>query len=171
MAQPPSLAEALVFDATELAANRAGQLSPEQRERLLCWGLAAWRRALLIFFIAVLAASAAIFWGIRQDFTPLIWLGIAISLLNACFTGLAGRYQLRLRVDIYGDDSVIALEGEVSRVIQPVGRVRLRSLRVAGRNLPLSARAFAAIHHEQPYRLYLTRSTGYLLAAEPIAPN
>ena len=171
MSPPPNLAEALEFDATELAANRAGQLSPRQRERLLHWGRTAWQRALLIFLIAVIAASAAIFWGIRQDFIPLIWLGIAISLLNACFTGLAGRYQLRLRVDIYGDDSVVALEGEVSRVIQPIGRVRLRSLRVAGRNLPLSERAFAAIHHQQPYRLYLTRSTSYLLAAEPLATN
>lgn len=166
MPNPPSLSEALDFGAEDLARNRDGRISPKQRERLQRWGKAARQRALLIFFSAVLAASTAIFWGIRQQITPLLWLGIAIALLNAHFTGLAARYQLRLRADIYNDDSVITLEGMVTRVIQPIGRIRLRSVRIAGRNLPVSQPIFAVIQHEQSYRFYLTRASGYLLAAE-----
>lgn len=165
-APAPSLAEALEFDGATLDANRAGRLSSSQRERLAAWGRAALWRALLIFLALVALASACIFWGIRQGAPPLAWLGMLIALGNAYFTGLAGRYQMRLRQDIQRPESVTTISGEIARVIQPIGRIRLRGLRVAGRHLPLSKRAFAAFQHGRRYRLYLTRTTGYLLAAE-----
>ncbi len=166
-----ALASALDFDAEDLALNRAGQISPRQRQQLRNWGARARRRALIFFVVGILAASLAIFWGIRQDAAALTWLGIVIILINAAATGLAGRYQLRLRADSDGDASVLTLEGEVSRVIQPIGRLRLRYLRVAGRDFPIHARAFATFQSGETYRIHYCRQTGYLLTAEALNPD
>lgn len=164
-----SLSEALAFTPAELSANRKGQLSPQQGKCLQQWASAARKRAYIVNLCAILAASLSIFMGIRQDITPLIWLGIAIALINAYFTGLALRYQWRIKSNLSEECPVYSLEGEVSRIIHPIGRLHLRSIRVANRNLPVTDRTFTAFQHQKPYRLYLTRLTDYLLAAERLS--
>ncbi|WP_437305629.1 hypothetical protein [Sorangium sp. So ce388] len=156
-----ALAHALDFNAEDLGHNRRGTMSPRQVRRRL--------------------ASAVV------PFMFIIWIG----LLSVLSTGLIDRYStllfaapvllatlicLWLRRDIF-TRHVQFVEGVVERYV-PANVIETmaisdsndyyRSLLVRGYKIPVRESPFRAVVPTLRYRLYLAKSTGRVLSAEPL---
>lgn len=166
--EPPAsdLMPLLGFDAAALAANRQGELSAAQRDRLR----RSQRRLIGIglgaFFGLALAATLSLFTA-QTAAAPLMSLvGLLLTLINALLVGLFARQWLRLSADLRGQQ-VEVLSGQLERVIKATGRMNNFILRIEGHDLAVNKEIFKAFQHQARYRVYRTRHSQLLLSAEP----
>ena len=159
---------AMGFTEADLRANRNGELSAAQMQRMNNLR----RRHSLIaaaFFLAlVIAATALIYAGQINDNRVPILMGITLILLNAVLVGMMARSYMRLDSDLRAG-GVEVLSGEVQRVLRrgaSGGDHYL--LRLDGAELDVKRAVFLGFQHESPYRIYRSRHAGLLLSAEPI---
>jgi hypothetical protein len=160
------LMDALDFDAADLAANQAGQLSPRQRatltnqRRLQSWLLTLGLALTLIAFVLVIR--------VRLGGALVLWVGAAITLWALGF----GPAQTLVRWLGYDRDLkqgvVRAAEGRITLRAQP-GRRRLYTLALGGQMWafgPLQKRLFLAFRDGDSYRLYYAAGSRSILSAE-----
>lgn len=161
-----ALARALGFSPDDLEANRAGQLSPMQDYRLrLRRRRIAFIGALLVLGLAFVA-TVFLYLGGQDGSTILTVIGIGLTLCNAALLGVFARGWLRVNADIQRGE-VVALSGEMQRVIKPVSRqVFNYVVRVGQAELFVSKEAFEAFGHTQQPVLYRVPYSGTLLSAE-----
>ena len=157
-AAPPTekdLLQALRFTTQDLAANRSGQLSDAQRQRLQ----AQQRRTLLLgslsFFGFALLATIFLFLGQQNASAILAALGVVLVFSNALLIGLNGRTWMRLRADLRSD-SVDALRGPLERVILRSRAMNNFVVRIAGAEFYVSKELFRCFQHERLHALYRT---------------
>lgn len=163
------LSAALAFSADDLAANRDGHLSAAQTARLR----AAWRRQVTITALLVLAlmiaATVLIFFGQRGDSGALVFIGMALTVINAVIVGRAAQYAMRVSADT-ARGSVTATRGVVNRTVRVMSaRVTLFVLKVDGREeLIVSKPVFNAFEEGKPYAFYRAAASKTLLSAEQL---
>lgn len=162
---PPDLAQALGFDADDLAHNRSGSLSERQRARLQ----RGWRRTLMIGIVVLitgtLLATLLLFMGQRNETPILSVIGVALTIANAMTVGILIRARLRLTLDLR--DGVQVDEAPVQRTLRVAGRRALYLIRTGRREHAVSKDVFNAFRENARYRLYSTAGSGDLLSAEP----
>lgn len=155
----------LEFTADDLAANRAGQLSGVQIDRLRVRRKRSIMIGIVIIVVLAFIASLCIFSGMQGSAVLLI-IGIGLTLVSAVITGTFARYWMRLSADIR-ENTVSAFTGQLERVVKPVNqRVVTYLLRVGGAEFVVNKEQFKAFGHEAPYTLYRAKYTGTLLSAE-----
>lgn len=156
----------LDFNDDDLTANRNGQLSQRQLERLRARRRASVLVAVAIVMIAALIASLFIFWGQVNGSVVMTIGGIGITLVAAAVTGIFARHWMRLTTDIDSGAAQI-LSGTLERVLKPINRNNAAYvLRIDGLDIATSKETFKAFKHNAPYRLYITRYSRVLLSAE-----
>lgn len=158
----------LDFNDDDLNANRDGQLSARQLERLRGRRRASVTVAASIVLIAALAAAVFIFLGQVNGSLVLTIIGVGITLVAAAITGIFARHWMRLTTDI---DSAAAqiLTGDLERVLKPVSRGNAAYvLRIDGQDIATSKETFKAFKHNAPYRVYITKYSRVLLSAESV---
>ncbi len=168
--QPPStLAEALEFDDSDLAANRAGRLSDHQRARLR----QSWYRGLGISFgliaFGVLTATAFLFLGWRTQTTVLTLVGITLTFFNAAVVGLLAQAYLRYRGDTQAG-TVTKLEGSAARTLKINERARSAAyfVKIGEQELRVNKPVFNAFHDHGVYCIYRAATSKQILSAEQI---
>lgn len=155
----------LEFTAADLAANRAGQLSETQIDRLRARRKRSILTGIAIMLVLAFIASLCLFGGMQGSAVLLI-IGAGLTLVSAVITGTFARYWMRLSADIR-ENTVSAFSGQLERVIKPVNqRVVTYLLRVGGAEFAVNKEQFRAFAHEAPYTLYRAKYTGTLLSAE-----
>lgn len=168
-----SLMHGLNFSAEDLAANRDGYMTFEQRARLR-------RRAMLdagsylafaclvgLFFFMMLSVAfsdnvpSSLILGGLLTLTGMFGLGTVIV-----FGAMAHRWRL-YRADLYkGDVSTTA--GSVSLDIQDWGRRASYKVRVERLTFDVSKKALLAFKNGERYRVYYAPNSKTLLSAEPM---
>ncbi len=160
-----ALMQPLQFTKNDLKANRAGHLGENQRARLQ--GLQT--RAILVgiagFFGFALLATIFLFFGSENGYLIMSFIGIFLTLCNAIFVGMFARQYMRLRADL-SDGEIDIISGEMERVVKADGRMNNFVLRVDGEEFHVKKDLFRLFRHEVPYKIYRTRHSGVLLAAE-----
>lgn len=155
----------LEFTADDLAANRAGQLSEVQIDRLRARRKRSIVTGIAMTLALAFVASLCIFSGLQGSAVLLI-IGVGLTLVSAVITGTFARYWMRLSADIR-ENAVTAFSGKLERVVKPVNqRVVTYLLRVGGAEFAVNKEQFKAFAHEAPYTLYRAKYTGMLLSAE-----
>ena len=155
----------LEFTAEDLAANRAGQLSETQVDRLRARRKRSIATGIAITLALAFIASLCIFGGMQGSGVLLI-IGVGLTLVSAVITGTFARYWLRLSSDIR-ENTVSAFSGQIERIVKPVNqRIATYLLRVGGAEFAVTKEQFRAFAHEAPYTLYRAKYTGTLLSAE-----
>ena len=155
----------LEFTSDDLQANRAGQLSAVQIDRL---GRARRRNATVgvgVVIVVAFIATLLLFAGQRNTSPILGALGIAVTTINAVLVGMFARNWLRFNADLR-EGQVTVIKGTLERVIRPTGRVNNYVIRVDGESFSVTKEQFKAFDHEQPYCLYRAPHAGMLLSAE-----
>ncbi|MBK8134866.1 MAG: hypothetical protein KA401_00750 [Anaerolineae bacterium] len=164
----PSLMRELDFSAADLAANRDGQLSETQVNRLRLQRNRAAAAGLGILFVLALVASICIFAGTRGSGILLV-IGLGLTIVSAVVMSMFARYLLRLSADIR-ESKTSAFSGTLERIIKPVNRrVATYLLRVGGAEFSVTKDVFKVFEHETAYTLYRAKFTGMLLSAEESA--
>ncbi|MBK8020425.1 MAG: hypothetical protein IPK19_03105 [Chloroflexi bacterium] len=160
-----SLPEALNFDEQDLELNRAGQISDAQAERIR----SLWRRNLLWIVGGLLfnglAATVLIFAGTSSNSTPLIFIGMGLTVLNAVIMGLGATNYMRTQRDLR-QRQVETIQGTLRHTIRVSGRNRTYILEVGGERLIVPRPVFSAFEEAKAYRLYRSPATRILFAAE-----
>ena len=158
---------AMRFDEADLQANRQGELSPTQVERVK----RARRRQSIIagvlFFALVLIATALIYAGQRNQNQILVSTGLLLIAVNAILVGVMGRAFMRLGSDLRAGN-VEALAGDVERVLRRGRQGDNYLIRIGGASLPVTRDIFQGFRHEAPYRIYRTAHARLLLSAEAL---
>lgn len=156
----------LDFNDDDLNANRRGQLSQRQLERLRGRRRASVLVAVAIVVVAALLATVFIFWGQVNGSLVMMVAGIGITLVAAAVTGIFARHWMRLTTDIDSGTAQI-LSGTLERVLKPINRGNAAYvLRIDGVDIATSKETFKAFKHNAPYRLYITKYSRVLLSAE-----
>lgn len=162
-----ALMTAMRFDETDLRANRQGELSPAQAERVK----SARRRQSIIagtlFFALVLIATAMLYAGQRNQNQILASAGLLLIAVNAILIGVMGRAFMRLGSDLRAGN-VEALAGDVERVLRRGRHGDNYLIRIGGASLPVTRDIFRSFRHEAPYRIYRTAHARLLLSAEAL---
>ncbi len=160
-----ALMRAMSFDELDLLANRQGDLSRRQSERMK-------RRrrrqtALAAVFFLALVVLATILMYIGQDSGNIIleMAGGILIALNAVMVGIMGRAYMRLGGDLRAG-SVEALSGKVERVLRRGRQGDSYLIRIDGCKLPVTREVFTSFRHEARYRIYRTANARLLLSAE-----
>lgn len=162
-----TLAEALQFDESDLAANREGRLSASQLERLR----RNWYRGMGINFglvaFGVLAATIFLFIGWRTEMVVLTLVGITLTFFNAAVVGLLGQTYLQYRGDTK-DGSVTKLEGTASRTLKINERARSAAYFVSinGQEIRVNKPVFNAFEDQGVYCVYRAAFSKQVLSAE-----
>ena len=160
-----SLDEVLNFTDEDLQANRAGHLSDAQIERLR----AGWRRYLIVGIIALIVigffAVLLIFQGQRGESDVLVFIGFALTLINAAIMGLIGQAYIRLSRDLRAS-SLITTCGTVVHTVKIYNRAATYLLDIEGERLLVPKPVFFAFEDKVPYALYRTAGSKTLLSAE-----
>jgi len=158
----------LDFDSNDLTANRDGQLSARQLERLRGRRRASVSVAVVMVLIAAIVAALFIFWGQVNGSLVLTVTGVGITLVAAAITGIFARHWMRLTADIDSGAAQI-LTGDLERVLKPVSRGNaVYVLRIDGQDIATSKETFKAFKHNAPYRVYITKYARVLLSAEAV---
>ncbi len=164
-ADTTDLPAALGFTATDLDANRMGQLSRSQVERLKN----ARRRKTLVaaglFAALVLGATILVYIGQVKGSLILVGAGAMLTLINAAGVGRAGRAYMRLGGDLRSGQ-VEALVGEVERVLRRGRASDSYLLRIDGAELNVTKEIFIGFRHKAAYRIYRAGISRVLLSAE-----
>lgn len=159
----------LDFTAADLAANREGQLSPRQIERLQRLRR---RTALLgggLVIALIFVATVFLFLGQQGDSQILTLVGIGVTITNVVLMSLVLRSWLRLGEDLQRAQA-LAISGKVQRVIRASGRrVTHYVLRVGEVSIPVSRDTLKSFEHEAYYRVYRTPFARVLLSAERLS--
>lgn len=157
----------LNFTPDDLTANRDGQLSGRQAERLR--GMrqrALWVGIGVILLVSVIAALA-LYLGQRNAVTILTFIGIAISICNAAIAGVLMRNWLRLNADLQSG-AVAAQTGEVQHTVRVAGRAASYVVKLGDVEFSVSKPVFLALQTGARYRFYSTPISRVLLAAEAL---
>ncbi len=158
----------LDFDSNDLAANRNGQLSERQLERLRGRRRASVIAAMAIVLVAAAVAALFIFWGQVSSSAVLMIVGVGVTLVAAAISGIFARYWMRLTADIDSGAAQV-LTGDLERVLKPISRRSATYvLRIGGQDIATSKETFKAFKHNAPYRLYITKYSRVLLSAEAV---
>ncbi len=160
-----ALMNALLFSPEDLEANRRGQLSRSQLERLRGIRRREAGVASLVFVVLVFCATVLLFLGQLSERPILFAIGSLLVLLNAVVVGLGGRAWMRLGGDMRAD-RVDALAGRLERVLRRGRTGDNFILRVSGVELAVTKEVFRAFEHEARYRLYRASHSRLLLSAE-----
>lgn len=155
------------FTADDLAANRQGNLSHLQVERLKHIRQRTMIIGVAVFFIIVIVATTLLFFGQQNQSAILSASGGLLTVLNAVMIGMIARSYLRTSADLR-DGSVDVLEGELERVVRPGRQQDNYVLRIDGVSLYVTKDIFIQFRHETPYRIYRSRWSGAILSAEPL---
>jgi len=159
------LMTALNFDRDDLVANRQGNLSKAQADRLK--GIQ--RRNIMIgvavFFVLVIISTTLIFFGQQNESTILSGIGGLLTVINAVMIGVIGRSFMRTNADLR-DGGVEMLDGKLERVVRRGRRGDNYLIRVGDASIYVTQDIFLSLQHEKQYRLYRTRLSGVLLSAE-----
>jgi hypothetical protein len=160
-----TLTETLSFTPEDLAANRAGNLSEAQKERLT----RNWRRTLgiVIGLVIVCGLGATILLFVAQQHgSPILSaVGVLVTFVNAAIVGLGAQSYLRTSRDIR-EGRVTELSGVVSHTIRVSGRAATYILNVGGQPLVVTKPVFFAVEDGKPYRFYRTPMSKTLLSGE-----
>lgn len=158
------LMTALNFTEIDLNANRTGDISLTQAERLR----KSWRRtlwiSLLILFAVLIGASLLIYTGQRQGNGILLVMGVALTIINAFIMGRLVQARYRLVADLR--PPVVVHDGQIERTLRIIGRGRLYILKIDGRELIVTRPIFNAFEDKARYRLYRTSASKQILSAE-----
>lgn len=161
---PARLMAALNFTEIDLNANRTGDISLAQADRLR----RTWQRTLatsLAVLIGVgLAAALFLYFGQRQQTFILSFIGIVLTVVNAYVMGRL--VQARFRYTGDRRPPVIVQDGVIERVLRVVGRGRLYLLKIDGRELYVTRPIFNAFEDGKRYRLYRAPASKTILSAE-----
>lgn len=156
------------FDTADITANRQGDLSARQQQRLHRMR----RRAIVIggalFFLLAFIATLLMFIGQQNGTWVLGFLGVLVTVCNAILMGMFGRHYMRLSADLRSGN-VERISGEMNRVVRPIGKVNNYHLRVNEVDFVVDKDTFKLFRHEHAYHLYRARRSGILLSAEPQA--
>lgn len=167
MARTTALMAAMRFTEADLEANRKGDLSSAQMQRMASMRRRHTLVAAALFLALVISATALIYAGQINDNRILSLAGISLILANAALVGMIARSYMRMGSDLRAGN-VEVLKGEVLRVLRRGGSGASYLLRVDGAELDVNREVFQGFQHESPYRIYRTRHAGLLLSAEPI---
>ncbi len=167
-AKPGAFMAALQFSDSDLKANRQGDLSPTQEERIKAMRGRHSLIAAALFVILVVSATALIYLGQLKSSVILNGTGILLVVINAMMIGIMGRSYMRVGSDLRAGN-VEMLEGEVERVVRRGRSGDNYLLRIDGADLYVSREVFSGFRHESPYHVYRTIHAGLLLSAEPNA--
>ncbi len=162
-----ALMRAMRFSAADLQANRLGELSAAQAERLRLARRRQTAIAALAFIGLVFLATGLIYGGQRSQ-NPILGLaGILLIIVNAILTGSMGRAFMRLGSDLRAGN-IEALAGDAERVLRRGRQGDSYLIRIGGDSLPVTRDVFLSFRHEAPYRVYRTAHGRLLLSAEAI---
>ena len=146
-----ALMKVMGFTQIDLEANREGNLSPGQADKLK---QARKRNTIIgtaLFFVLVIVATILIFIGQQNQSLILSAVGGLITVINAVMMGMIGRSYLKTSADLR-DGNVEMLQGELERVVRP-GRQRDNYLlRIDGVSLYVTKEIFIQFRHEATYR-------------------
>lgn len=160
-----ALMTALNFTHDDLTANRAGNLSEAQADRIKRIRLRNTMIAGVAFFVIVIIATTFIFFGQTNQNPILSAVGGLLTVLNAVMIGAVGRSYMRASADLRAG-GVQALEGKLERVIQRGRRGDHFMVRIDDASIYITEEIFLKFQHEKKYRIYRTRLSGVLLSAE-----
>jgi hypothetical protein len=159
------LRQALKFTTEDLSANQRGALSPAQSAYLRGLQKRAVQWTAVVFVLFVLLATGFLFLGVQQNSGIATFIGMFITTLNAISMGIFARHYMRLRADLLGE-KVEQLEGELTRIIRPLGQVNNYVVRVAGIDFGMTKDLFKHFEHQAHYVFYRTPHSHLLLSAE-----
>jgi len=162
-----ALREAFRFDASDLAANRAGRISPRQ-DALLGAGRRGMLLSLAVFAAVMVGSVGLVAFFDRQLQTPGGQSGIAVAAGLALVVIVAGYLQSRRYLSAAGSRSLRAAQGPAEVVADSENDCRMRfgraSLRLPG------AAAVEAFEPGQEYRVYyLAGPVAHVLSAESLS--
>ena len=160
------LMQPLQFDQSDLSANREGHLGDNQRARLQSLQMNALLVGLGGFFGFALLATIFLFFGSENGYIVMTLIGIFITLVNALFVGMFARQYMRLRADLQ-DGEIDIIAGQMERVVKADGRMNNFLLRIEEEEFYVKKDLFRLFRHEVDYRIYRTKHSRVLLAAEP----
>lgn len=162
-----ALMRAMSFTEADLQANRSGELSRAQMERMKL----TWRRQALVaaglFMILVILATSLIYAGQRDDNQILALAGTLVIVVNAILIGVMGRAFMRLGSDLRAGN-IEVLTGDVERVLRRGRQGDNYLIRVDSSLLQVPREVFLSFRHEARYRIYRTAHARLLLSAEAI---
>jgi len=166
---PPvtALMEVLNFTADDLTANRAGNLSSAQADRLKRNRQRTTLIGVVAFFVIVVIATIFLYFGQQNQSTILSIVGALLTVVNAIMIGMIARAHLRTNADLR-EGGVKVLEGELERVVRRGRQQDNYVLRIDGISLYVTKEVFIQFRHEIPYRIYRSRWSGVVLSAEPL---
>lgn len=164
-AEANALGAALGFSSDDLEANRRGQLSRAQLERLKATRQRNALVAALVFCCLVLGATMLFYLGQFNRSLILHGAGALLTLINAAMIARAGRAAMRLGGDLRAGE-VEALVGDVERVLRRGRAADNYVLRVEGVDLMVSRAVFVAFQHLAAYRIYRAVYSRVIVSAE-----
>lgn len=171
---PPSLSTILKFNADDLAANRDGYMTVNQRSRLqqetrrfvqkhVAFGL-----SILLFFgclLVVLFQSASISEiNLMTICTLILGITLTLALPGFLFNEALGRRRA-VRADLY-KGHVEAAEGLVALTIYQRGRYSGLEISVGGETFKAESDVFVAFKNGEPYAVYYAPHSRTLLSAK-----
>ncbi len=162
-----ALMRAMRFSEADLQANRSGELSRVQAERMK----RARRRqliiAVIVFFAFVILATSLLYFGQRNQNQILAMAGALLIVVNAILVGIVGRAFMRLGSDLRAGN-IEVLDGDVERVLRRGRHGDNYLIRIGGSSLHVTREVFLSFRHEAPYRIYRSAHARLLLSAEAI---
>ena len=159
------LARALNFDSGDLAANRDGNISPAQAQRIRQIQRRSAIIAALACFALALLATGLLYLGQTASNAIAGMAGAGLTIFNALLVGFAGRAYMRFGGDLRLG-GVEALTGQAERILRRGRTSDNFRLRIAGQDLPITKEVFLCIQHKKPYCVYRARHSRTLLSAE-----
>jgi hypothetical protein len=164
-----ALREAFRFDASDLAANRAGRISPRQ-DALRGAGRRGMLLSMAVFAAAMVGSVGLVAFFDRQLPTPGGQGGIAVAAGVALVVIVAGYLQSRRYLSAAGSRNLSAAQGPAEVVSDSETDYRVRfgrtSLRLPG------AAALGAFEAGHEYRVYyLAGPVAHVLSAESLSPG
>ena len=165
-AEANALGAALGFTSSDLEANRRGQLSQAQIERMKTTRQRNTLIAAALFFGLALGATILFYVGQLNRSLILFGAGAMLTLLNAAMVAKAGRAYMRVGGDLRKGE-VELLAGDVERVLRRGRMSDAYVLRIESVELFVSKAVFSGFRHLAPYRIYRAAFSRMLLSAEP----
>lgn len=163
-----ALMDALHFTADDLERNRAGQLSPRQRQYL---AIDRQKNALLgavIVGVLVMVTAAMLFVGLNENNLILDVLGGVMVFVNMGLTWFFGLNWIRATYDLRTNETR-AVEGAAQHVVRQVGRAQAGSIRIGDAvEVPTDVETFKLFKPGATYRVYRTSHSGRLLSIEAL---
>ena len=162
-----ALMRTMRFSEADLQANRLGELSRAQVERMKRSQRRQYAIAAMLFFTLVILATGLIYAGQRSQNQILDLAGVALIGVNSILLGVMGRAFMRLGSDLRAG-SIEVLAGDVERVLRRGRQGDNYLIRIGGSSLHVPREVFLSFRHEAPYRIYRSAHARLLLSAEAV---